>query len=219
METKKQKEASRKWYLENKGKTIEHKKINCIICDKQIVQRDKTQVTCGGKDCIREHMKMNGKVYYARDREKNLEYKKKFYDKNTSTMKDRSKDYYEKNKEQSNKNNLEYVKARYKVDEAFRMRRYLGTALGLVIRDYIKTGKISNPMKKYGIDWEGIIKVVTPIPKPRKDYHVDHIVPLYKFDLSDFEQIHLAFTPENHRWLKAKDNMKRSKLKRRKHEI
>jgi len=61
------------------------------------------------------------------------------------------------------------------------------------------------------INRKGIIKVLTPIPKPRKDYHVDHIIPLFKFDLSKIEQIHLAFSPENHRWLTIQENLRRNR--------
>ena len=45
-------------------------------------------------------------------------------------------------------------------------------------------------------------------------HHVDHIIPLWKFDLTDWEQVRLAFAPENHRWLTKHKNNRRSKLKR-----
>ncbi len=152
--------------------------------------------------------------YYLENKKEMDKYRRGFYDKNAETLKKRSKEQYENNKELRKKQNLEYVKARYKIDEGFRIRRRLGTALSSVIRNYIKTGKVSNPMKKYFIDWEGIMEVLTPIPKPRSKYHVDHIIPLFRFDLSNFEQIQIAFAPENHRWMLAKDNMSRNKNKR-----
>jgi len=169
---------------------------------------------------------------YEKNREERLEYQKKWYKKNNKSRvdyqrkyskekkhysnnkeqyKERSKINYEKNKEKRKKQNLEYYHKMYKNSEGFKMRRLLVTALGSVIRYYIKTGKISNPMSKYHIDWEGVMKVLTPIPKPRSKYNVDHIIPLSRFDLTNFKQIHLAFAPENHRWLKAKDNRKRDR--------
>ncbi len=170
---------------------------------------------------MREYYKKNRKkmtktfLKYRQDnKEKVKKLKRKQYDENVDYYKNKSKEHYENNKELRKKQNLEYYHRRYKIDEGFRIRRRLGTALGHVIRYYIKTGKVSNPMKKYGLDWKGIIKQLTPIPKPRSKYHVDHIIPLFRFDLSNFEQIHIAFAPENHRWMLAKENMSRNKNKR-----
>ncbi len=179
---------------------------------------------------------MNRKEYYQKNKERELavnekyrnnnkvkisKINNKYYKKRKGYYRNKAKEYYENNKELRKKQNLEHYHKMYKSSEGFRMRRLLGTALGYVIRNYIKTGKILNPMRKYHIDWEGIMKVLTPIPKPRSKYNVDHIIPLYKFDLTDFEQIHLAFAPENHRWMLAKDNMKRDRpnTKGRKYKI
>ena len=72
-------------------------------------------------------------------------------------------------------------------------------------------GKIRNPMRKFNIDWGGIIKVLSPITENRSDYEVDHIIPLFKFDLTDIEHVHLAYATENHRWLKIKENRRRDR--------
>lgn len=158
-----------------------------------------------------EKNKIEQRIYYKKNREQVKKDNQKHYYKNRERYKGYSKNNYEKNKEERAKYNLDYVKRRYKEDLAFKMRRRLGSSLGSVIRYYIKTDKVSNPMPEFGINWKGIIKVLTPIPQPRRDYHVDHIIPLYKFDLSDINEIHIAFAPENHRWLKAKDNLKRNR--------
>ena len=152
--------------------------------------------------------------YYLNHKEEMDKHIRRYYDENTDKCKKQSKEYYEDNKEEKLKRALERHHERYKTDEGYKIRRLLGTALGSVIRHYIKTGRVIHPMKKYCIDWDGIMNVLTPIPKPRKDYHVDHIIPLYKFDLTNWEQVRIAFAPENHRWLLVKDNLKRSKSKR-----
>jgi hypothetical protein len=41
-------------------------------------------------------------------------------------------------------------------------------------------------------------------PRPGPGHHVGHIRPLRTFDLTDSEQIRLAFAPENHRWRPAR---------------
>ena len=139
------------------------------------------------------------------------EYGSKYYDENKDFCKGLSKKHYEENKEDIAKRHLNYANTRYKLDEGFRIRKRLGGALSSIIRLYIKTGKVGNRMKEYVINWEGIIKQLSPIPKDRHLYHVDHIIPLFKFDLTDIEQVHLAFAPENHRWMLAKENQGRDR--------
>jgi len=185
-----------------KSKNQEENK-SCLVCNKKLTKAQK-------KFCCDSHgwhynyithldeWKDRDKIRYARDRPKVLKRSRKF-----------SKKRYEENKEEIAKIHLEYANKRYKEDEGYRIRKQLGSALGYVIKRYIKTGKVMNPLKKYSIDWEGIIKVLSPIPKDRHLYHVDHIVPLYKFDLTNIELIQAAFSPENHRWLLAKENQGR----------
>ncbi len=175
---------------------------NCIRCGKEI------STWHGRKYC---HINCNVNDWEWKNKDKVRAKDKRIYAQSKEKIKARSKKHYEENKELRGRQVAEYVRKKYREDEAFRNRRKLGSALGSVIRYYIKTGRISNPLPKFGIDWKGIMKVLTPIPQPRKDYNVDHIIPLYKFDLSDIEQIQLAFAPENHRWMLAKENMARDR--------
>ena len=46
-----------------------------------------------------------------------------------------------------------------------------------------------------------------PCPGCRKDWYIDHIVPLCSFDLSNLQQVRDAFKPENHQWLRAEENL------------
>ena len=77
---------------------------------------------------------------------------------------------------------------------------------------YSKNGKTKSA-DEYGINYEAIIKYIGPKPDDIQDWHIDHIIPLASFDFDDIEQIQLAFSPENHQWLIAKENyVKGSKL-------
>lgn len=71
---------------------------------------------------------------------------------------------------------------------------------------YTKTGKIMTS-KKYGIDFEKIIEHLKPFPKDPSVYHIDHIRPLSSFNLNNPDEIRVAFAPENHQWLTAKENL------------
>ena len=60
------------------------------------------------------------------------------------------------------------------------------------------------------LDMPAIIKKLTPFPKNIKNYHVDHIIPLSKFDLNNPEEVKKAFDKNNLQWLTAKENRKKS---------
>ncbi len=96
-------------------------------------------------------------------------------------------------------------------------------AIGLVLRGkvrqafirYTETGKILKA-SEYGIDYKAIIAHLGSHPNTRGiqgDFHIDHIIPVSAFDLTDLDQVKIAFAPSNHRWLKAHDNLaKHSKI-------
>jgi hypothetical protein len=58
-----------------------------------------------------------------------------------------------------------------------------------------------------GVDYAAIIAHLGPCPGPRHLWHVDHVRALAMFDLTDSDQIRLAFAPKNHQWLTAHDNI------------
>jgi hypothetical protein len=69
-------------------------------------------------------------------------------------------------------------------------------------------GKIQSS-KKYGIDWNACCKKLVetkPLDFNERNYQIDHIKPLSSFDLTDFEQIKQAFSPDNLQWLIAEEN-------------
>lgn len=163
------------------------------------------------KERCSELNRKSQKKYEREQPERFKRYHENYYRRNREKIKAYHKGYYEGNKEEVSKRHLEYSNRRYREDEGFRIRKQLGSALSMVIRVYIKTGKIRNPLKKYNLDWEGIIKQLSPIPKDREKYHVDHIMELHRFDLTNIEQIQLAFAPENHRWVLAGENQGRDR--------
>ncbi len=99
-----------------------------------------------------------------------------------------------------------YFKKRRRNDRNFLITGRLRCLLNQALKIYTQTGKIYNS-KQYGIDYKTIIEHLKPFPKDIKLYHIDHIKPLCSFNLEDKEQIKLAFSPENHQWLLAKDNI------------
>lgn len=62
----------------------------------------------------------------------------------------------------------------------------------------------------YGIDVSAIVAHIGLCPGNHRDWHIDHIRPLSSFDLSDPDQVREAFSPENHQWLTAEENMQKA---------
>ena len=104
------------------------------------------------------------------------------------------------------------MKERRENDPEFRTRHYLRKRLSDSLRYYTTRGKIMNS-KKYGIDYDKIIKHLKPFPKDIHLYHIDHIIPLCKFKFintdgsTNLDEVKKAFAPKNHQWLKVKDNL------------
>ncbi len=97
-------------------------------------------------------------------------------------------------------------KDRRKDDTNFRIKINLRSRLYNALRSYTKTGKIMRS-KDYGINYKAIINHLKPFPKDSHLYHVDHIKPLFLFNLEDPEEVIKAFAPSNHQWLLAEENL------------
>ncbi len=205
-------ERSKKFYEEHKGKPVEHKEVSCIFCGDKFTQKHKNHKICEKKECKKEGGRRYWKGRYNGDfKEKYQSHRVNDYKEDPDYHRGMSQKSYLKNKDKKLKSGLEYIKKRYRTDESFRIRMNLTNSLRDVIREYIKTGKIVKRLEKYGIDWEGIINQLKPFPKDRSKYDADHIIPLSRFDFTDIDQVHIAFAPENHRWLLKKDNLKRNR--------
>ncbi len=96
----------------------------------------------------------------------------------------------------------------YKQRPEIKIKRKLRKALRRALYYYTTSGKICSS-SKYGINYKAIIEHLKPFPEDISKYHIDHIKPLCSFNLEDPEQIKLAFSPENHQWLLAKDNLRK----------
>lgn len=97
-----------------------------------------------------------------------------------------------------------YRKEKYKNNQAYRIKKRIQSR----IKDAVLN--LSYKKSKHGIDYEGIIKKLSPIPQNIDDYHIDHIFPLSAFDFTKPNHIVAAFAPENHQWLLKDQNMKKN---------
>jgi len=147
----------------------------------------------------KEKYKITKKKSYEKNKEKNRE-------KERRRARELRKNYPEKVKGYYNN----YTKKKRKIDKSFNIKNRLRCLFGQALRIYTKTGKIKKS-KDYGIDYKSIIKHLEPFPEDISKYHVDHIKPLCSFDLTNPEEVKIAFAPENHQWLLAEENLIKGK--------
>lgn len=103
-----------------------------------------------------------------------------------------------------------YLTNKYRTDTNHATGVRLRCLLNAALKRYTKGGK-TNPSKKYGINYKKIINHLKPFPADITKYHIDHIKPLYSFNLENPEEVKKAFAPENHQWLSASDNLSKGK--------
>ena len=60
------------------------------------------------------------------------------------------------------------------------------------------------------INFKEILNKLGKCPGKRKDWHIDHIIPLSFFDLTEEEDIKKAWNKDNLQWLPALENLKKS---------
>jgi hypothetical protein len=112
----------------------------------------------------------------------------------------------EKGREAWRRCQRKYVNKRRAEDERFALQQRLRSRLHHAFYAYSSTGKQKHA-DEYGIDYQAILEHVGPCPGPRSEWHLDHIRPLSSFDWNDPSTPAAAFAPENHQWLREKDNL------------
>lgn len=125
-----------------------------------------------------------------------------------------NKAWYERNKAEKKAKTTAYHKARPLVDEKFRLARNLRKRLRSAMKDNFKTGSAVSDLgcsiedfKLYleskfsdGMSWDNY---------GREGWHIDHILPLSKFDLTNQEELKKACHYTNLQPLWARDNRRK----------
>lgn len=126
-----------------------------------------------------------------------------------------NKAWYERNKDKKKTKTTAYHKTRPLIDERFRLARNLRKRLRSALKDNFKTGsavedlgcsiedfKIYLESKfKDGMSWDNY---------GREGWHIDHIEPLSKFDLTNQQELKRACHYTNLQPMWWKDNLRKS---------
>jgi hypothetical protein len=120
----------------------------------------------------------------------------------------KKREYEKKNKEKIRETARNYRRKR-REDPTYRLRQTIRSSVRKAFDRYSKNGKIKT-CEQYGIDFEGIFNRIGVRPGSGKDWHLDHIIPMSKFDFDNPEHVRLAHSPENLQWLGAYENDSKS---------
>lgn len=178
----------------------------CKKRNKSWVDKNKEILTVKRRLWLDKHREDNSIIY------QNIKYaNKKWRTENKEILQKKQKEYHSSNKEIINKKNYIRKKKRLSTDINFKLSERLRNRFYYAVRDGYKNGSAIRDLgcsieelKQYlerkfttEMTWENHGKV----------WHIDHIKPLCKFDLTDREQVKQACNYSNLQPLLVKDNL------------
>lgn len=172
------------------------------------------------------------KLYKQLNKQRVSESQKAYREKNRELMSQKALARYHANKEKClavqklyRISNIERVREKDKLKKqelrkdkescrAYAKDYYKRNSLRIRVRNRInKALRQQNISKKdrilsdLGIDIQKILAELGPCPGGLSDWHIDHIKPICSFDLNNRKEFLTAFSPENHQWLTAQENL------------
>ena len=164
--------------------------------------------------------KESSKKYYYKNRDRILERKKKYREDNKDKIIEQKRRSDKKNIARKRiwqakwvKDNRDKINKRdrhkRKTNAQFNIRSRLSTRFRSALRNYIETDRFTICRDK-NIDYKAIIEHLKPFPGDISNYHIDHIIPISFFDLTDPEQVKKVCSPINFQWMKSDCNFNKN---------
>lgn len=182
--SKNDKEYQRKWREENKTKIKEYSKIYW-----------KEYITRPG---IKEYRNSEYKKYMNLEKSKELSRlrNEKYKNKDIEAYKDYMRNYGRK---------------RYSEDINYSIKKRLRNRMNQIFKKYKVSGILPQSKIQKHINWKAVCEHLDKTkPENWQEYNIDHVIPLFSYDLTDIEQLKKANSPENLQWLTAEENLKKS---------
>lgn len=187
------------------------------IRDKNYRENNKEEIKIKQKEHYienREKLLVKQKEYYETHKEEMAAYQKEYNEKNSEKVKARRRAYRESHKEELNKKATE----RKAIDLNFKLACNLRSRLNQAIKTNAKVGSAIRDLgcsipffREYiaskflpGMTWDNW-------GKGKDKWHLDHVIPLVAFDLTDREQFLQAVHYLNYQPLWEPDNLKKNK--------
>lgn len=147
--------------------------------------------------------------YYNKEKK---EIDKAWRENNKEHIRNYSKNYLINNRKKIMDYHKVYVKEKAKTDIQFAIGLRLRNRMRLVIRNYIENGKLPRGHSYKGIKYKEVCKhLMDSSPENWEDYHIDHIVPVCNFDLTNKEELEKLNHYSNLQWLPAEENLIKGK--------
>lgn len=187
-------------------------------CTKCGIEKDESQFskTKKNKDGLNYHCKQCSSAisrdFYYKNKERILQQRLEYYKINRDVVIQRSNTRYEQNKDKIKAYQVTYKRNRSKIDPSYRIGHLLRTRVCKLVKGITSSGSAIyllgccvEELKLYledkfqpGMSWDNYTHT---------GWHIDHVLPLASFDLTDLEQRKKAFHYTNLQPLWGKDNM------------
>ena len=157
------------------------------------------------------HCKSCFKRYYEENKSRRQEYQRKYYEENKAKRNEYQKDYRKSHKDEIRCYYRKYKKDRYAEDLDFRIRCTLRSRLA----NAIKHERAGSAMKDLGCSLEQLKHSLVSKFQPSMswknygEWHIDHIIPLSSFDLTDRDQFLKAVHYTNLQPLWEEENIRK----------
>lgn len=219
----KERERQRLWRLKNPEKAAEiqkrYRESNRVaLQEKRSKNRDKARLASRSHyERNRELYRVRRQQYRADNTEKLSAAGKNYYRRNRGKVLEAHRIYRQSNHEATRKRNREYQQQKWRTDFSYWLKKTVGRRMRDAIgsqsankkgRTWSLIGCTPQELAEHlesqflpGMSWENY---------GYRGWHVDHIIPLAKFDLRDAEQQAAAFHYTNLQPLWAEDNLRKS---------
>jgi len=187
------------------------------ICCRCKIEKDESEFSkkTVNHDGLKSDCKACHRDYYIKHKDLELKRKKKYFQDNKDKKREYQRQYREKNKDKKNLYQTQYETNRYKNDINYKLGKILRSRIRQAIKNNWKSG---SAVKDLGCSINFLKSYIQSLFLPSMTWdnwsptgwHIDHILPLDSFDLSDPIQLKQACHYTNLQPLWAEDNLFKS---------
>lgn len=161
------------------------------------------------KDCRKEYMLPYGKKYWIDNKDILSEKNKNYRIENIDQCKKSCREYQQANKKDLLVKHLEYLKTRKKSDESFRLKCNIKRRILIALQNQ-SCSKKDSTFNLTGLSGDELYKYLLSKNYNPDIHHLDHILPVSRFDLTKKDHQMVAFYYLNLQPLTPEENFKKN---------